>query len=126
MELPNQETRKVERKSCEFWLEFESKARMHIAMEDPAATQSESYLDDIKALIPPLGEYALDAALRTSKSIKKVELGSVDRDQINVEDNGTAGAEADVTSQAKKSIVTNAESRLSHAKDPTGDPSEAP
>jgi hypothetical protein len=33
-ELPNQESKKAGNRNCEFWLEFENKARLHIAMID--------------------------------------------------------------------------------------------
>ena len=36
-ELLNQESKKVSNRNCEFWLEFENKARLHIAMLEPVA-----------------------------------------------------------------------------------------
>mmetsp|Transcript_41740 Transcript_41740/g.54972 ORF Transcript_41740/g.54972 Transcript_41740/m.54972 type:complete len:244 (+) Transcript_41740:1193-1924(+) len=44
-ELPNLETRKASNRNCEFWLEFENKARLHIAMLEPVGPEKE--------LIPP-------------------------------------------------------------------------
>ena len=40
-ELPNLEARKASNRDCEFWLEFENKARLHIAMLEPAEPEKD-------------------------------------------------------------------------------------
>lgn len=44
-ELLNLEAKKASNRNCEFWLEFENKARLHVAMLEPVAPE--------KDLIPP-------------------------------------------------------------------------
>ncbi len=44
-ELFNMETKKASNRNCEFWLEFENKARFHVAMLEPVEPEKE--------LIPP-------------------------------------------------------------------------
>ena len=40
-ELPNLEAKKTSKRNCEFWMEFENKARLHIAMLEPAQPEKE-------------------------------------------------------------------------------------
>lgn len=44
-DLLNQEARRASDRNCEFWLEFENKARLHISMLEPVEAQAQ--------LIPP-------------------------------------------------------------------------
>ena len=63
-ELPNLETKKASDRNCEFWLEFENKARLHIAMLDPVAAE--------KDLIPPQTN-PIDASSRRHPDLGSVE-----------------------------------------------------
>lgn len=93
-ELFNLETKKASNRNCQFWLEFENKARLHIAMIEPAEANKE--------LIPPIDN--LDVRLNT----KRAQIGTIDI-QSSIEADGTIsqGQEAAaLASDMKKSIVS--------------------
>ena len=62
-EMLSQEAKKAGDRNCEFWLEFENKARLHIAMIEPA--------EAAKELIPPQKNEE-----RARTGMKRAEFGS--------------------------------------------------
>ena len=64
-ELFNQETKKNSNRNCQFWLEFENKARLNICMMDPVEPQRD--------LIPPL------TGSEQSQSKKVSVLGTIEQ-----------------------------------------------
>ena len=88
-ELFNQETKKASNRNCQFWLEFENKSRLHIAMIEPAEAQKE--------LIPPIDN------LDVKNNTKRAVLGTITHDSI--ENDGTAHQDAALASERLKSSL---------------------
>ena len=92
-EIPSLETKKASNRNSEFWLEFENKARLHIAMLEPVEAD--------ESLIPPQSNE--DKKL----SPKKADLGTITAvDSIDDAEGATvSGAGRDEISRLQKSSL---------------------
>ena len=93
-EIPNLETKKANNRNSEFWLEFENKARLHVAMLEPVEAD--------QSLIPPQSN-----ADKTLPSPKKADLGSITAiDSIDDPEGATvSGINRDELSRLQKSSL---------------------
>jgi len=92
-ELFNLETKKASNRNCQFWLEFENKARLSIAMIEPVEAQKE--------LIPPISN------LDVKSNTKRAEIGTISQHD-SIEHDGTishAQEDAALASKMQKSSL---------------------
>lgn len=90
-ELPNLETKKASKRDCDFWLEFENKARLHISVVEP--------VEPFQNLIPP------QDPSEARSPVKKAEIGTVEQDEILSQNEDAATMSPSGKSGAKTSVV---------------------